>query len=950
MKNRYFIKLVVLFLPFCAVSQTASQLTVTPNSVATQLAQIITGSGVTVSGAALNCGAGGSGTFSYPASGTTFSLGLTGGILLTTGHAADAASFAQIVSVSTGNNFSDPDLTAISTHAKYDNCILTFSFVPVCNQINITSVFGSSEYDGYQCSTYNDVFGIFLTGPNPSGGNYTATNIATLPSGTPITINNINDGSAPCTSASNPTYYQANYTGTEIVYEGMTTAITSVKPVIPCSTYFMKIAIADADDEAYDSGVFIGGNSVSCSTAPSAFVTSTPVSCGGSNGTASITTSNYTATPTYSWSPGGQTTPSISGLSAGTYTCQVGFLTGCSGVYTQTLITTISNPTSFSLSTATNPAVCSGNATGSATVSISGGSPPYSITWATTPTHTTSMLNNLLPGTYSVTVLDNAGCSQTTAATVGITNPTVLTFTTTSVCGNNAVLNANTGSSYQWYDTLSTIITGATAQTYTANNVLNNQHYIVSYKDNTTGCRDSVEITISKTPLTFNYNVSPACHGGNNGSIDLNPSGTFTATSYNWVLTGASSAAGTATTTPISISGLGAGNYTVAVNPTGNPSCSYTYSMQIVQNVIPSPSLDTVKVCNLDTLRLNPPVSAGSTNNWYKSPPSLANFIGSSAANIAYPIPPPQNSGITYVDSIKSAAGCLSVYKETTVIESFQTAVTIMQQLKCYNDTIGIVKITAPRETNGPIGKPFTFTWVYPSPYASPALITAGSSSPVSSTESNLHAGSYYCIIKSGNCTDTAKFSIINPPKLPTDSIYAYYCPKDSLGLLVADTGFTQYAWHPSNTGASVTGDSIHVPVQNINSYYVTYTRSGCRDTAKAQIHITTHNAFVPNEMVNVFSPNGDNSNDFFYPFYQRNLTQYEIAKQSNKDVYELKIYDRWGILVFETNDYASPWDGKNKNGHEADAGTYFFYVKYESNCATNADKANKKGFIELVR
>ncbi|HEX7413519.1 MAG TPA: choice-of-anchor L domain-containing protein, partial [Bacteroidia bacterium] len=153
MKKNY-LKIAFLFLPLGIFSQ--STLTVTPNSIATQLAQAITGSGVTVSSASLSCGGAGyvgSSTFSYPVSGTT--LGLTSGILLTTGQASDALLPAQVVSVATLNNFSDPDLTAISTQANNDNCILTFNFVPVCNQIGITYVFGSSEYNGYQCSQYN---------------------------------------------------------------------------------------------------------------------------------------------------------------------------------------------------------------------------------------------------------------------------------------------------------------------------------------------------------------------------------------------------------------------------------------------------------------------------------------------------------------------------------------------------------------------------------------------------------------------------------------------------------------------------------------------------------------------------------------------------------------------------------------------------------------------------
>ena len=115
-------------------------------------------------------------------------------------------------------------------------------------------------------------------------------------------------------------------------------------------------------------------------------------------------------------------------------------------------------------------------------------------------------------------------------------------------------------------------------------------------------------------------------------------------------------------------------------------------------------------------------------------------------------------------------------------------------------------------------------------------------------------------------------------------------------------------------------------------------------------IHTATHNSFLPNQLVNVFSPNGDGRNDVFYPFYQANSNQYEIAKQSNNLVYALKIYDRWGTLMFETTDYSTPWNGKTKGGNTADAGTYFYYVTYESNCATNADKTTKKGFVELMR
>jgi len=253
MKKILFVKVFLLVLPI----HLFSQLNVTVDNNVTDLAQRIVGSGVTITNASLTCGAGGTGTFSY--SGNTMSL--QNGVILTTGHATDASMPAQIVSVSTGNNFSDSDLTSISPEATYDNCILTFDFVPVYNQLNITYVFGSSEYDGYQCSAYNDVFGMFLTGPNPNGGNYNAVNVAALPNGVPVSINNVNNGSDACTSPNNPSYYVDNSSGTDVVYEGLTTAINSVKPVMPDSIYHLEVGIADAGDEIYDSGVFIQDSS-----------------------------------------------------------------------------------------------------------------------------------------------------------------------------------------------------------------------------------------------------------------------------------------------------------------------------------------------------------------------------------------------------------------------------------------------------------------------------------------------------------------------------------------------------------------------------------------------------------------------------------------------------------------------------------------------------------------
>ncbi len=263
MRKIYFIKMLALLLPLQIFSQTSvSQLTVTPDSVATTLAQAIEGSGVTISSASLNCGAGGAGTFSYPSTGTN--LGLTNGILLTNGGAnivANAGSY--FCSVQTGNNFTDTDLTAIYTSDTNDVCILQFDIIPMGDTMSIKYVFGSEEYNGYVCSPFNDAFGFFLTGLNPAGGTYNGQNIAILPGitpATPVSINTVNNGGTmyPC-SATNPSFYHDNIASpnNDIAYDGYTIPITSVIPVVASATYHIKIAIADASDEIFDSGVFI---------------------------------------------------------------------------------------------------------------------------------------------------------------------------------------------------------------------------------------------------------------------------------------------------------------------------------------------------------------------------------------------------------------------------------------------------------------------------------------------------------------------------------------------------------------------------------------------------------------------------------------------------------------------------------------------------------------------
>lgn len=135
--------------------------------------------------------------------------------------------------------------------ATFNAAVIEFTFVPAGDSIFLKYVFGSEEYPEYVGGQSTDVFGVFLNGPNPSGGNYVDQNIALVPNTTfPITINNIND-------VTNAGYYVDNATGLSIQYDGFTKVLTARAAVISDTTYTIRITIADVSDGIYDSGVFL---------------------------------------------------------------------------------------------------------------------------------------------------------------------------------------------------------------------------------------------------------------------------------------------------------------------------------------------------------------------------------------------------------------------------------------------------------------------------------------------------------------------------------------------------------------------------------------------------------------------------------------------------------------------------------------------------------------------
>jgi hypothetical protein len=143
---------------------------------------------------------------------------------------------------------------------------------------------------------------------------------------------------------------------------------------------------------------------------------STANSCNG-NGTATATVTGGSGNYTYVWSPSGQTTPTATGLTAGTYTVYVNDGVSCaSGTVTI-------NYSGMNISTTSTNVNCNGN--GSITATVTGGVGPYLYNWAPAG-GTSATASNLAAGVYTLTVTDSTtGCVMTIADTV-LNNSTLI--------------------------------------------------------------------------------------------------------------------------------------------------------------------------------------------------------------------------------------------------------------------------------------------------------------------------------------------------------------------------------------------------------------------------------------------------------------------------------------------------------------------------------------------
>jgi len=224
------------------------------------------------------------------------------------------------------------------------------------------------------------------------------------------------------------------------------------------------------------------------------------IACNSLSTAALSATVNGGAPPfTYTWSPSGGNAATASNLAAGVYTLTV----TDSNTLTSSESFTITEPTALTSSlTGQTNLTCFGDANGSATVSVNGGTAPYTYTWSPSGGNTLTA-SSLSGGVYVCNMNDNNGC--VTSVNVNITQPAAIggSASSTIICkGNSVTLSGNGATSYTWSGGVTNGSPFSPSVTTT---------YTVSGTNTLTGCTGSAVVNITVSECTsINKNTGEA--------------------------------------------------------------------------------------------------------------------------------------------------------------------------------------------------------------------------------------------------------------------------------------------------------------------------------------------------------------------------------------------------------------------------------------------------------
>lgn len=677
---------------------------------------------------------------------------------------------------------------------------------------------------------------------------------------------------------------------------------------------------------------------------------------GNCNGSVDVTISGGVTPYTYTWTgPGGPyTTEDLTGLCAGTYDLTVTDNNSVTANYS----VTITEPAALTSTVAGTDVLCNGQCDGTIDLTIGGGTTPYAYAWNGPGGFTSALedLTALCAGTYDVVVTDGNGCVINDTYTIN--EPAAIALTTSmtsSNCGqaDGSVTVTATGGTvavdyaYQWEDAIPTVVgttatvTGLPAGTYT----------ITVTDDN--GCTATTTETITDIgggTATTTADVNASCNGLCDGQATVTMAGGTTPYTYLWnagstptaattgglcagiwdvVVTDAAGCVSNASVTitepaPINVAvaitnEICAGDCQGSVDVSANGgSTPYLYSIDncltsVGTTLFSGLCAGTYDVCVTDangcTGTMTADVLVGAAAADATIAPAGPYCEDASPVNLNGADPGGTWSGTGITDPVNG------VFDPAVAGPGMHT-ITYSIGGAC-GDTQSIDILVNPLPTVTAIGdvlsgcEPLTVTFTSTGTPGISCLWDFGDGNtstdcgPVTHTYTN--AGSYdvsLTVTDANGCTN----SVTSPGYInvfPNPVADFTWGPQPTT-ILDPAVDFTDqsidaatWAWDFAGMGTSM-AQNPSFNFTNVGSYDVTLlvtSPNGCTDMITQTIVIDPEFIiYVPNAITN----DDDGLNEIFLP----------VISGEDPLTYELMIFDRWGELLFETDNPNLGWDG----------------------------------------
>ena len=500
-------------------------------------------------------------------------------------------------------------------------------------------------------------------------------------------------------------------------------------------------------------------------------------------------------------------------------------------------------------------------------------------------------------GNYNV-VASVGNCSSTDDVNVVVVStPTINLGNDTVLCeGQSLTLNATmAGATYIWQD-------NSTNPTLT---VTQSGIYSVDLTSACGNISDAIQVDFVPVPNVNLGNDTAFCAGGSS-LLDA----TQANCTYLWQDNSTSS------TFAVNQSGT----YSVVVS--NSIGCSVTDQLTVVVNQIPTVSAGN----DLNLCQGNPITLSGSGATTY----SWNNGITNGA-----PFSPPLGT-TTYIVTGTTAAGCTDTDDVTVVVGNAPT-ITFSADI-----TTGCAPLTVNLTNTTPGASSCVWTLsdgtIVTGCGTVPVIFEQGGCFDVTLT-AELSSGCY------GSLTEIDYICVENPPIASFNAIPQQVTAMDpSVYFNNSSTGATSYLWDfgDSTQFSTLTNPSHQYPFGISTNYpvmLIAISSLGCSDTAYSYIEVLEDLIYyVPNS----FTPDGDGFNQTFQPVFTSGFDPFNFS---------LRIFNRWGELIYESADPELGWDGSytlNGNVIPCQSGVYTWTIDFKS--PNNDEKMVISGHVSLLR